>query len=112
MRANSNALGERVRRLRGDLGLTLPDAARRASLTEKAWEQIEAGERTPTLGEALAITAALGCFVSTVLGHGEFQDRLETSSTESIAGAERVIEELGFYLETKSRLRDAGFEVR
>ena len=106
------AIGERVERLRNDLGLNQRQAAERSPISQATWSRIESGQKTPNLGEVLGIAATLGCFISTVLGHGEIQDRLQTAartSDPSADGAAAAMDELGFYLEAKSQLRSAGF---
>lgn len=107
-----NTIGERIARLRNDLGLTQDTAAARSPISQATWSRIESGSKTPHLGEVLGISAALGCFVSTVLDRGEVLDQLQTAArtTElSTDGTASVVEDLGFYLEMKSQLRAAGF---
>ncbi|WP_420064017.1 helix-turn-helix domain-containing protein [Microbacterium bandirmense] len=105
-------LGDRIARLRGDLGLTQQQAAERSALTATAWSRIESGETEPHLSEVLGIAAALGCFVSTILCRGEILDRLQSISHAGQPSADLCVthEDLGFYLEAKARLRDAGHD--
>lgn len=107
-----NTIGERIARLRNDLGLTQDMAAARSPISQATWSRIESGNKTPHLGEVLGISTALGCFVSTILDRGETLDQLLTAArTTAVApdGASSVVEDLGFYLEMKSQLRAAGF---
>lgn len=106
------AIAQRIERLRKDLGMNQEAAAARSPISQSTWSRIESGKKPPTLAEVLGVAAALGCFISTVLGHGDIQDQLQTAARTtggSEDGAADAIEELGFYLEAKSQLRTAGF---
>lgn len=105
-------VGDRIAQLRDDIGLTQADAAARSPISQATWSRIESGAKEPHLGEIVGIAAALGCFVSTVLGHGETLDQLQTAARTTgvpAADASAVVDELGFYLEAKAQLRDAGY---
>ncbi|MFC4138301.1 MULTISPECIES: helix-turn-helix domain-containing protein [unclassified Microbacterium] len=101
-------IGDRIARLRADIGLTQHQTS---PLSAETWSRIESGEVMPNLGEVLGIAAALGCFVSTVLGRGEALDRLQavTNPGAEEGSATVGLEELRFYLEAKDRIREAGF---
>jgi transcriptional regulator with XRE-family HTH domain len=105
-------IGDRIARLRDDIGLTQADASARSPISQATWSRIESGGKEPHLGEVVGIAAALGCFVSTVLGHGDTLDQLQTAARTTgtpADDAKSVVEELGFYLEAKAQLRNAGY---
>lgn len=105
-------IGDRIARLREDIGLTQTGAAARSPVSQATWSRIESNAKEPHLGEVVGIAAALGCFVSTVLGRGDTLDQLQTAARTTgtpVADANSVVEELGFYLEAKAQLRDAGY---
>ncbi|WP_438353916.1 helix-turn-helix domain-containing protein [Microbacterium sp. CJ88] len=105
-------IGGRIQRLRDDIGLSQADASARSPISQATWSRIESGAKEPHLGEVAGIAAALGCFVSTVLGQGETLDQLQTAARTTgspAADADSVVEELGFFLEAKAQLRVAGY---
>lgn len=54
-------LGDRLRELREDAGLTLEQAGERAGMDKSAWHNIESGRRqNPTLTTLRAMAEALG----------------------------------------------------
>lgn len=53
-------LGRTVRTLRGEAGLTQEEAAARAALDPKHWQDLEAGRTNPTVATLVAVAKALG----------------------------------------------------
>lgn len=104
-------INERIVSLREGLGLSQQEAAARSPYSQATWSRIESGAKKIHLGDVLAVSAALGCFMSTVLNSGDVLDSLETAARSDVPGqdAESVLSEMGFYLEAKAALRDAGF---
>lgn len=59
-----HAFGSRCRHIRGVLGLSIAELARRSGVTQAAISQIENGLRDPQLTSALAIARGLGAKLS------------------------------------------------
>ena len=107
----STEIGDRIARLRDELGIGQVDAGEAAGISQATWSRIEAGLREPTLGEVVGISRALGCMTSTVLGYGEVLNRLQTAArTDSGAAVDSTVvaERLGFYLDIDAQMREAG----
>lgn len=105
-----STINTRVTALRERAGLTQAEAAARSPYSQPTWSRIESGAKQVHLGDALAVASALGVFVSTVTGRGTIQDALQTAARADDNTVDTdVLTEMGFYLEAKSQLRDAGF---
>lgn len=63
------ALGARVQKQRKNLNMTVEALAERSGIPAKRLEAIEAGERCPSLAEAVALSHALSIYL-TVLACG------------------------------------------
>jgi transcriptional regulator with XRE-family HTH domain len=61
-------LGKRLARLRGDAGLSQSGLARRVGISQSAVSQIEAGDRSPSYGMLLQLADALGVSVAYLVG--------------------------------------------
>lgn len=111
----STLIGDRIARLRGEVGLNQRNAAEAAGLSQSTLNRVETGLREPTLGEVVGLAHALGCLTSTILGRGEVLDRLQTAArTEAGASdvdSSSVAERLGFLLDVDAQLRDAGIGI-
>ena len=60
-------IGENIRRIRKDKGLTQAYVARQAGITQAMLCWIERGNRNPTLQVGMAIAKVLGCTVDDLL---------------------------------------------
>ena len=65
---SSGRLGERVRGLRRERGLTLDDLAGRSGVSRAMISKLERGEKTPTLVVAAKVAEGLGVSLSQLLG--------------------------------------------
>lgn len=106
-----STIAARIRRLREDTGLDQRSAAELAGLSQATWSRIESGDRVPKLGDVVGIAAALGCLTSTILADGPMTGRLTTAMRKSDerAQADRVAEDLQFFLEVEAELHAAGY---
>ncbi len=64
---NKTALGEKLRNLRQDNGLTQDELASRASVALRALQRVETGEGNPTLDTLEAISGVLGVTISALI---------------------------------------------
>lgn len=67
----SGRLGERVRKLRGEKGLTLDGLAARSGVSRAMISKIERGEKSPTLVVAAKVAEGLGVGLSQLVGAEE-----------------------------------------
>jgi transcriptional regulator with XRE-family HTH domain len=109
-------IGKRVRLFRTNLGLTQPIAAEHAGISHSAWSRIETGQKTPTAGEVLGISWALGVPIETIRGKGAIRDRIRFAArtTNAVAdtdrdAAEAIKEEMIFLAGFAAELTDAGY---
>ncbi|MHA3722691.1 helix-turn-helix domain-containing protein [Leucobacter sp. HY1910] len=104
------SMPNRITRLRVELGLDQRAAAAQSGLSQSTWNRIETGKKDPTLAELVGIAHALGVLLSTVLGHSEFRDRLQTAARAEHPNADvaRAVERLDFWFELDNDLRAAG----
>ena len=109
-------IGKRVRIFRTNLGLTQPIAANHAGISQAAWSRIETEQKTPTAGEVLGISWALGVPIDTIRGKSAIRDRIRFAAraTSTIAdadqdAAEAIKEEVIFLAEFAAELTDAGY---
>jgi len=65
--ATAQALAERLRRTRADLGLTQEQLATRSLVSVQMIRRLEAGRANPTLGTLHSITSTLGLDIRDVL---------------------------------------------
>ncbi len=105
-------VGDRIRRLREDMSLNQRDCARASGMSQTMLSFIESGERDPGIGHIAALAGTLGCFMSTIEGHSEILDRLETAA-RTRNGNEHVdstvvAERLGFFIELDAKMRKVG----
>ena len=68
-------LGANIRRLRGDLGLSLEALSERSGVSRAMLSDIERGVKSPTIRVVSQIAAGLGCSVSRLLGEEAGQAR-------------------------------------
>lgn len=110
------SIGKRVKMFREKLGMNQPDASARAGISQATWSRIETGAKTPTAGEVLGLSWALGVPFDTVLGRSAIRDRLrfaarsnsgviETSDDQ----ADEIKEEILFLAEFAAELTSAGY---
>ena len=64
----SAAVGLRIRELRGGLGLSLSELARRAGIGKSSLSDIEAGRRNPTIETLYALCTPLGVPMTALIG--------------------------------------------
>ncbi|MGP4005717.1 helix-turn-helix domain-containing protein [Streptomyces sp. 4N124] len=85
-------VGERLRRLRQDGGLSLSELARRSGVGKGTLSELETGRRNPTLETLYALTTALEAPLSTVVGaapvqgaavHAVLMDRVQDAAAVS-----------------------------
>jgi transcriptional regulator with XRE-family HTH domain len=85
-------VGERLRRLRQDRGLSLSELARRSGVGKGTLSELETGQRNPTLETLYALTTALEAPLSTVVGpapvqgaavHAVLTDRVQDAAAVS-----------------------------
>lgn len=102
-----SAIAERITRLRNDIGLDQRTAAAASGLSQSTWSRIESGTKQPSMAEVVGVAHAVGALVSTVLGRGDFRDRLQvaarTSSNE--ASFSNALEHIDFLMELDSSLQ-------
>ena len=67
----SDALGERVRALREDSGLTLDELSHRSGVSRAMLSKVERGEKSPTIGIASRIARALSTTLTFLTGGAE-----------------------------------------
>ena len=109
-------IGKRVRIFRTNLGLTQPIAAEHAGISHAAWSRIETEQKTPTAGEVLGISWALGVPIETIRGKSAIRDRIRFAAhaTDAIAdtdqdAAEAIKEEMIFLAEFAAEFTNAGY---
>lgn len=73
-------VGERLRRLRQDGGLSLSELARRSGVGKGTLSELETGQRNPTLETLYALTTALKVPLSTVVGPAPVQGAADRKS--------------------------------
>ena len=115
----SMTVGRRAKIFRDSLGLTQPEAAERAGISQASWSRIETDHKTPTAGEVLGLSWALGVPFDTILGKSGVRDRLrfaarssETVSDDDKVQAEAIKEEMFFLAEFAAELGDSGYLTR
>ena len=109
-------IGKRVRIFRTNLGLTQPTAAAHAGISQAAWSRIETEQKTPTAGEVLGLSWALGVPIDTIRGKSAIRDRIRFAARATSAMAETdrdatdaIKEEMIFLAEFAAELTDAGY---
>ena len=112
----SMTIGRRAKIFRDNLGLTQPEAAERAGISQASWSRIETDHKTPTAGEVLGLSWALGVPFDTILGQSGMRDRLrfaarssEAVSDDDKAQVEDIKEEMFFVAEFAAELTDSGY---
>lgn len=102
-------VGDRIRRLREDVGLDRRECAARAGISQTMLSDFETGKRDPGIGAIASLAATLGCFMSTIEGRSEVLDRLETAArtrnSDDQIDSSSVTDRLGFFIELDERLR-------
>lgn len=106
----------RARHFRERFGMTQSDAAEHGGLRAAIWADIESGDRTPTLGDVLGMSWALGVPFSTMLGFSAVRDQMQVSihpgqrsgADEDAVALENVKDELAFFMEIAEELRASG----
>lgn len=68
--------GTRIESVRDRLGMSQRALARKAGLSQPTLSRIEAGERTPKIGEIVLIAEALGCSISEISEQSAVRDRV------------------------------------
>jgi transcriptional regulator with XRE-family HTH domain len=108
--------GRRVRIFREKLGLTQPQASERAGISQATWSRIETEQKSPTAGEALGLSWALGVPFSTILGKSPIRDSMRFAARSSAPvttvdeeKAEEIKEEMIFIAEFAAELKEAGY---
>ena len=84
-------IGATVRRVRGSMGLTLGDVAKRADISAGMLSRLENGDVSPSLETLAALTAAGGQF--TFVLRPDVDDRMATTVGSTI---DTLIDEFGF----------------
>jgi transcriptional regulator with XRE-family HTH domain len=109
-------IGQRVRLFREKLGMTQPEASERSGISQASWSRIETDQKTPTAGEVLGLSWALGLPFDTVVGQGALRERMRfaarTASPIQAAEAQQtsaIKEEMLFLAEFAAELRDSGY---
>jgi transcriptional regulator with XRE-family HTH domain len=110
-------ISRRVKVFREKLGMTQPQASERAGISQATWSRIETGQKTPTAGEVLGLSWALGLPFDMVLGASPIRDRIRFAARSSIEvptgqdeeEADAIKEEMIFLAEFASALTDAGY---
>lgn len=112
----SISIGRRAKYFRENMGMTQTEAASRAGMSQATWSRIEGG-KTPTAGDVLGLSWALGVPFDTMRGKSAVRERLQfaaRSNTEKTSAGdadklENVKEELTFLLEFAAGLQEAGY---
>jgi transcriptional regulator with XRE-family HTH domain len=93
----SMTIGRRAKIFRDNLGLTQPEAAERAGISQASWSRIETDHKTPTAGEVLGLSWALGVPFDTILGKSRVRNRLRFAgrSSEAVSDDDKVLAVLG-----------------
>jgi transcriptional regulator with XRE-family HTH domain len=108
-------IGKRVKLFRTNLKLTQPQASERAGISQATWSRIETDQKTPTAGEVLGLSWALGVPFDTVLGKSAIRDRARFAarcsaavSPSDAAVAADIKEKMLFLAEYAAELTESG----
>jgi transcriptional regulator with XRE-family HTH domain len=97
--------------------MTQPEASERAGISQATWSRIETEQKTPTAGEVLGLSWALGVPFDTMLGSSAIRDSLrfaarsapDSVTPETQDQAEAIKEEMIFLAEFSAELSAAGY---
>ncbi|MFE6966668.1 helix-turn-helix transcriptional regulator [Agromyces sp. NPDC057679] len=107
-----STIGLRVRMFRENLGINQHEASLRAGVSQLSWSSIEGDLKTPSAGEALGISRALGVTIGTITGMSAIRERVvaQVPALEiDEADLEPIREEMLSLLESAAELVDKGY---